>query len=66
MMRPTIVNRARCEIRAVIRFLHIRNMSVEEIHRELCATYGQNVLGEGPVRQWCRMFKDGRGNNYSP
>jgi transposase len=22
--------------------------------------YGQNVMSEGTVRQWCRMFKDGR------
>jgi hypothetical protein len=26
------------------------------------AVYGQNVLIEGTVRQWCRMFKDGRTN----
>jgi hypothetical protein len=24
--------------------------------------YGQNVMSEGTVRQWCRMFKDGRTN----
>jgi hypothetical protein len=23
------------------------------------AVYGQNVISEGNVRQWCRMFKDG-------
>jgi hypothetical protein len=22
--------------------------------------YGQNVMSEGTVRQWCKMFKDGR------
>jgi hypothetical protein len=26
------------------------------------AVYGQNVMSEGTVRQWCRMFKDGRTN----
>jgi hypothetical protein len=26
------------------------------------AVYGQNVTSEGTVRQWCRMFKDGRIN----
>jgi hypothetical protein len=37
-------------------------MSVVEIRREICVVYGQwvMVMGEGTVRQWCRMFKDGR------
>jgi hypothetical protein len=26
------------------------------------AVYSQNVMCEGTVRQWCRMFKDGRTN----
>jgi hypothetical protein len=33
-------------------------MSAAEIHHELCAVYGQNVICVGTVRQWCRMFKD--------
>jgi transposase len=37
-------------------------MSAVEIHHELCAVYGQNVMSEGTARQWCRMFKDGRIN----
>jgi transposase len=38
-------------------------MSAAKIHRELCATvYGRYVLSEGTVRQWCKMFKDGRTN----
>jgi hypothetical protein len=24
--------------------------------------YGQNVMSEGTLRQWCRMFKNGRTN----
>jgi hypothetical protein len=36
-------------------------MSAVEIHRELSvAVYGQNVMSKGTVRQWCRMFNDGR------
>jgi hypothetical protein len=35
-------------------------MSSVEIHRELCAVYGKNVLSEETIRQWYRMFKDGR------
>jgi hypothetical protein len=37
----------------------MKNMSGVEIHDELCMVYGQNVMNEGTVRQWCRMFKDG-------
>jgi transposase len=56
-------NPANCEIRTLIRFLHAKNMNAGEIHRELCAAvYDQNVMCEGTVRQWCRMFKDGRTN----
>jgi hypothetical protein len=61
MMCPASDNSASCEIRAVIRFLHDKNMNAAEIHRELCAVYGQNVMSEGTVRQWCRMFIDGGG-----
>jgi hypothetical protein len=35
-------------------------MSAAEIHRELCTVCGQNIMSEGTVRQWCRIFKDGR------
>jgi transposase len=37
-------------------------MSVAEIHHELCAVCGQNVISERTVRQWRRMFKNGRTN----
>jgi hypothetical protein len=50
-MCPAIDNPASCEIRAVIRFLHSKNMSATEIYRELCAVCGQNVMSEGTVRQ---------------
>jgi hypothetical protein len=47
MMYPAIDNPANCGIRAVIRFLYAKNVNAAEIHRELCATYGQNVMSEG-------------------
>jgi hypothetical protein len=38
-------------------------MSAAEIHREFWATvYDQNVISEGIVGQWCRMFQDGLTN----
>jgi hypothetical protein len=55
-MCPTIDNRASCEIHAVIRFLHTKNMSAAELHRELCVVYGQNVMSEGTLRQSGGMF----------
>jgi hypothetical protein len=61
MMCPAIDNPASCETRAVIRFLKLTNMRAAEIHRELfAAVYGQNVMSEGTVSQWCRMLKNGR------
>jgi hypothetical protein len=36
-------------------------MSAAKIQRELCsAVYGQNIMSEGTLRQWCRTFEDGR------
>jgi hypothetical protein len=63
-MCPAIDNPASCKIRAVIRFLHVKTLSAVEIYRELCTVYGQNLMSEGTVRQWCRMFIDRRTNVY--
>jgi hypothetical protein len=65
MKCPAIYNPASCEIRAVIRFLQNTKSSAEEIHRELCAVYGQNIMSEETARRWCRMFKDWRANKCS-
>jgi hypothetical protein len=40
-------------------------MSAAEIHRELCAIYGQYVMSKGTVRQWCIMLKDGKTNVHN-
>jgi hypothetical protein len=64
-MCPAIDNPTSCEIRALIRFFHAKNINAAEIHRELCVVYGQNVVSEGTERQWCRIFKDGRANKCS-
>jgi hypothetical protein len=62
MMCPAIANPASCDIRTVVRFLDAKTISAAEMHRELCAVYDQNVMSEETVRQWSRMFKDGRTN----
>jgi hypothetical protein len=54
-MCPAIGNPTSCEICA-------ENMRTVEIHSELCVVYSQNVMHEGTVTQWYRMFKDGRTN----
>lgn len=59
-MSTLIDSPASCEIRAVIRFLHAKGISAAEIHRQLCQVYGENIITEAAVRQWCIMFKNGR------
>jgi hypothetical protein len=59
-MCPAIDNPASYEICTVNHFLRTKNMTVAEILHELCAVYCQNVMREGSVRQWCRMFEDGQ------
>jgi hypothetical protein len=51
MMCPAIDNPASCETRAVIHFLHAKNMSAVEIRRELLGVYGPNVMSDGTLRQ---------------
>ncbi|GBN77763.1 hypothetical protein AVEN_200635-1 [Araneus ventricosus] len=55
-------NPAKCEMRGVIRFLLAKKLSAADIHCELCAVYGPNIMSEGVVRQWVRFFKDRRTN----
>jgi hypothetical protein len=62
MMCAATDNPASCEIRFVVHCLHAKDISVAEIHRELRAVYGRNVMSEGTVRQCCRIFKDGQSN----
>jgi hypothetical protein len=59
MMCPAIDNPTSCEICSVICFLQAKNLSAVEIYCELWVVYGQNVMSEGTVRQWCRLSKNG-------
>jgi len=61
-MCAAINNPASCEVRVVIRFLLARNNNAAEIHRQPYELYGPNVMSESKVRQWCRLFKEGRTN----
>jgi len=59
-MDTIIVAPASCRIRAVIRFLHAEGQSAAEIHRRLRRVYGDNVMIDRRVREWCRKFRDVR------
>ena len=61
-MCAAIENPASCKVRSVIRFLLVENHKPIEIHRQLCKMYGNEVMSEGRVRQWCIVFKNGRTN----
>jgi hypothetical protein len=49
-----------CKVSAVICFLYTEGQSTAEIHRRLCRVYGDNVMSDSCVREWCRKFRDGR------
>ena len=59
-MEPVIAVTARCEIRAVIRFLHAKKLKAVEIHKQLIEIYGETCISVQHVRKWCREFSKGR------
>jgi len=50
------------ELRSVIRFLWAKGTALIEIHREIQAVYGSNVMTVRHVRKWCREFSNCRGS----
>jgi len=61
-MFETIEGAADCEIWSVICSLNARNVLPSEIHHQICQVYGDNVMSDGMVRKWVRMFNEGREN----
>jgi hypothetical protein len=43
-MAVSIQNPAKCEVRAVIRFLRAKGETAAEIHRRLVSVYGEGVM----------------------
>ncbi len=43
---------------SVIRFLMLRNVMPNKIHRCLTATYGSEVMSVQAVRKWCHEFNN--------
>ncbi|XP_055637202.1 uncharacterized protein LOC129775938 isoform X2 [Toxorhynchites rutilus septentrionalis] len=61
-MCAAIENPATCEVRSVIRFLLAKNYKPITIFRELREVYGNGIMSESRVRQWCIDFSKGRTN----
>jgi hypothetical protein len=58
-MDTIIAASASCEVCAMIQFLPAEGQSTVEIHCRLCCVYGENVISDSCVREWCRKFRDG-------
>jgi len=43
---------------------YARNVLPIEIHHQICQVYGDNVMSDGMVRKWVRMFSEGRENMH--
>ncbi|GBL75876.1 hypothetical protein AVEN_234222-1 [Araneus ventricosus] len=50
---------AKCELRSAICFLQAEGNSAAEIHRLMRRIYGENVLSDGFVHEWCNKLKTG-------
>ena len=64
-MFKTIEVATDCEIWSVIYFLKARNVLPSEIHHHMCRVYGDNVMSDGMVRKWVRIFNEGRENVHN-
>jgi transposase len=61
-MSVKIENPASCAIRLVIKLFNAKNIHPAEIYEKFCEVYGENVMSDGVVRRWCRMFSERRTN----
>jgi hypothetical protein len=52
-MAVSIQNPAKCEVPAVIRFLHAKGETAAEIHHQLVSVYGEYVMNRQNVAKWC-------------
>jgi hypothetical protein len=59
-MAVSIQNPAKCEVRAVIRFLHAKGENAAEIHHHLVSVYSEDVTKRQNVAKWCCEFEAGR------
>jgi F420-0:gamma-glutamyl ligase-like protein len=59
-MVMSIQNSTKCEVHAVIRFLHAKGETAAEIHRQLVSVYIEVVMNRQSMAKWCREFEAGR------
>lgn len=59
-MAGVIMNPPNEDERAVIHFLSTDSCKFVAIHRLMVAVYGEKCLSKKNVRDWLRMFRDGR------
>jgi hypothetical protein len=55
-MAVSIQNFTKCEVRAVIRFLHAKGETAAEILRQLVSVYAEDVMKRQNMAKWCREF----------
>jgi hypothetical protein len=58
-MAVSIQNPTKCEVCAVIRFLHAKGETAAEIHCQLVSPYGI-VMNRQTMAKWYREFETGR------
>jgi len=58
-------NPATREMRPVIRFLNVKNMTPAEIRRQPCDVYAENAMISSMVRRWVQLFNEGRENVHA-
>ncbi len=59
-MKLPLASGSNCEVRSVIRFLHVHGETVAKIHRQIWAVYGEECMSKSMVCHWVRDFKGGR------
>ena len=48
------------EIRAIIKYLHLKGMTASEIHNDMLGTLAESAPSYATVTRWIREFKRGR------
>ena len=52
------------EMCTTINFLSAQGMKAAEIHHEISQVYDENIMSNGMIWKWVRVFKDGYMNVY--
>ena len=60
VMELQLSTTAKCEVRAIIRFLNVKVNTPIEIHHQLTEVYGESCMDIKSIRKWCREFTFGR------